>query len=243
MTAACSRRTRADEAGWEDEAGHKEMWFAARDVAFESPPTEDITARMREAMGIPASGTFTAPDPEEARRRLLELRVIDDLDPGLEALIRRMINILLIEISAFHMFAWAEEVLSDSELVAGDGEAARVVSYIRQDETPHVEYLKTALTEMRDRTFVGESGRPLAGTDVIGHLWDRMLATSLGVGREQNLRGSLDEVELALAGNPRGPSCSRSSTRSATGALSARERLREVRHLLRAPAPAAVGPR
>ena len=50
-----------DEAGWEDEAGHKEMWFAARDVAFESPPTEDITARMLEAMGIPASGTFTAP--------------------------------------------------------------------------------------------------------------------------------------------------------------------------------------
>ena len=89
--------------------------------------------------------------------------------------------------------------------MAGDGEAARVVSYIRQDETPHVEYLKTALTEMRDRTFVGESGRLLAGTDVIGHLWDRMLAMSLGEGREQNLRGSLDEVELALASNPRGP--------------------------------------
>jgi hypothetical protein len=192
-----------DEAGWEDEAGHKEMWFAARDVAFESPPTEDITARMLERMGIPASGTFTAPDPEEARRRLIELRVFDDLDPGLEALIRRMINILLIEISAFHVFAWAEAVLSDPALVAGDGEAARVVSYIRQDETPHVEYLKTALTEMRDRTFIGESGRPLAGSEVIGRLWDRMLATSLGEGRDQNLRTSLAEVELALNGDPR----------------------------------------
>ena len=26
-----------DEAGWEEEGGHKDMWFAARDVAFESP--------------------------------------------------------------------------------------------------------------------------------------------------------------------------------------------------------------
>ena len=24
-----------DEAGWEEEAGHKQMWFAARDIAFE----------------------------------------------------------------------------------------------------------------------------------------------------------------------------------------------------------------
>ena len=26
-----------DEAGYEDEGGHKQMWFAARDVAFERP--------------------------------------------------------------------------------------------------------------------------------------------------------------------------------------------------------------
>ena len=32
------------------------------------------------------------------------------------------------------------------------------MSYVRADETPHVDYLRTALTEMRDRTFVGESG-------------------------------------------------------------------------------------
>ena len=43
---------------------------------------------------------------------------------------------------------------------------------IRTDETPHVDYLRTALTEMRDRTFVGESGRKIAGAEVIGTLWD-----------------------------------------------------------------------
>ncbi len=71
-----------------------------------------------------------------------------------------MVRVLFIEISAFHTFAWAEEWMSDTELVAGDGEAARLVSYIRADESPHVGYLRTALSEMRDRTWVGEGGQP-----------------------------------------------------------------------------------
>ena len=72
-----------------------------------------------------------------------------------------MIGLLLIEISAFHGFAWAEAVLTDTDLVAGDGEAARLVCYIRADETPHVEYLQTVLSEMRDRTLVGADGTKL----------------------------------------------------------------------------------
>ena len=86
-----------------------------------------------------------------------------------------MIGLLLIEISAFHGFRWAEAVLGDTELVAGDGEAATLVSYIRSDETPHVAWLRTALSEMRDRTWVGTNGRSHAGTDMIGRLWDRAL--------------------------------------------------------------------
>ena len=35
-----------DEAGWDEEAGHKQMWFAARDIAFERPVTEDKTQTM-----------------------------------------------------------------------------------------------------------------------------------------------------------------------------------------------------
>lgn len=188
-----------DEAGWGDEAGHKDMWFAARDVAFDRPPTEDETARMLERIGIPTGGAAT--DPEAIRQRMLAMRVFDDLDLGLELLVQRMINILLIEISAAHIFAWAEELLSDPELVAGDGEAARLVGYIRQDETPHVEYLRTALTEMRDRTFIGESGRKHPGSEVIGTLWERGLAESLGARREETLRATVKEVELALQGH------------------------------------------
>jgi len=190
-----------DEAGWEAEAGHKDMWFAARDIAFGDAPTDDETELMLERMGIPTSAGPV--DPAAMRERMLAARVFDDIDLGLEMLIHRMINILLIEISAFHIFAWAEAVLSDGDLVAGNGEAARIVSYIRADEAPHVEYLKTVLTEMRDRTFIGESGRRYAGREIVDPLWDRMLAASLGANREQNLRTSVREVEHALAGNAR----------------------------------------
>ena len=193
-----------DEAGFEDEGGHKQMWFAARDVAFESPVTEDQTAIMLARMGIPtgaASGGAAAPDPEAVRRQMEAMRQFGDLDWNLEALIARMASLLLIEISAFHTFAWAEEVLADNDLVAGDGEAARLVSYIRADETPHVEYLKTVLSEMRDRTFVGDSGKKHPGTEIVGRLWDRAQAESLGARREATLAITLGEIEHALEGN------------------------------------------
>ena len=85
------------------------------------------------------------------------------------------------------------------------GEAARLVSYIRADEAPHVAYLKTVLSEMRDRTFVGESGRHYAGSDVVGELWDRAKAESLGGRRQQNLALTLREgLGLAAAGTVAG---------------------------------------
>ncbi|HVT41661.1 MAG TPA: hypothetical protein VHD39_01665, partial [Acidimicrobiales bacterium] len=36
-----------DEAGWDEEAGHRDMWFAARDIAFERPCDDlDIDAML-----------------------------------------------------------------------------------------------------------------------------------------------------------------------------------------------------
>lgn len=184
-----------DEAGWGAEAGHRDMWFAARDIAFEHPVTEDETRRMLQRMGIPAGDVPAAPSPAP--------RIFDDLDPGIEGMARFMLGLMFIELSAFHTFAWAEAVLADDDLVAGEGAAARLVSYIRSDETPHVEYLKTALTEMRDRTFVGESGRRYAGRDVIERIWDVAITESREVRRPSLLRATLAEVENALAGNRR----------------------------------------
>ena len=177
-------------AGDRAEGGHKQMWFAARDVAFGQPPTEDETELMLQRMGI---GQMA----KASTHRLWP----DDVSIDLEMLVERMTRLLLIEISAFHTFAWAEELLDDADLVAGDGEAARLVSYIRADETPHVEYLKTVLTEIRDRTVVGERGRH-AGAELVGATWDRALAQSLGERRQANLDAFRAEVAHAAHGRP-----------------------------------------
>jgi hypothetical protein len=192
-----------DEAGHEDEAGHKQMWFAARDIAFENPVTEDETVHMLERMGIATPGSGGKVDLAKMRADAMANRLLpSDIDYDLESLVERMTRLLLIEISAFHTFAWAEELLSDDKLVAGDGEAARLVSYIRSDETPHVEYLRTVLSEMRDRTVLGTGGRRHAGTEVIGPIWDRALSDSLGSRRFEQLTLTLREVEHAVRARP-----------------------------------------
>ena len=184
-----------DEAGWEAEAGHMDMWFAARDVAFENPTsTIDIDA-MLARMGFGQSG---------GAGMVTERILPDDIDPGLELVANFMVRVLLIEIQAFHTFTWAESWLGDPDLVAGDGEAARLVSYIRADETPHVGYLQTSLTEMHARTWVGASGKRYAGADMIGAIWDAGLEQSLGAGRAQTRSALRAEVEHWVLQRPGG---------------------------------------
>ncbi len=130
-------------------------------------------------------------------------RHFSDIDFTVEMLMSTLLRVLFVEIKAFHVFAWAEELLSDTDLVAGDGEAARLVSYIRQDEMPHVEYLRTALTEMRDRTFIGESGRKYRGAEVVGKMWDLSLEESTGILEEQNRVATVRELELSLQDHPK----------------------------------------
>ncbi|MGP8059051.1 MAG: hypothetical protein ACLP9C_05400 [Acidimicrobiales bacterium] len=191
-----------DEAGHGDQAGHNTMWFVARDIAFEDPVTEDQTARMLARMGV-ASGTRSKEELADLQEAARAQRCLPgDIDLTLELLVGRMIGLLLIEISAFHGFAWAEAVLGDPDLVAGDGEAARIISYVRADETPHVDWLRTALSEMRDRTWVGDGGARHDGTEMIGLLWDRALRDSVVLRRADALALALSEIERATAGRP-----------------------------------------
>lgn len=185
-----------DEAGFEDEAGHNLMWFAARDIAFENPTTEDQTDLMLERMGIPIG------DPKEMAKlreaAMAARKLPGDISFELESLVGRMVRLLFIEISAFHAFAWAEEFLSDADLVAGDGEAAKLIRYIRADEAPHVAYLGTVLSEMRDRTWVGESGQKHDGGEMIDLIWDAALRDSVGEGRQQFLNMVMSEIDHAV---------------------------------------------
>lgn len=190
-----------DEAGFEEEAGHNKMWFAARDIAFENPVTEDQTQLMLQRMGIGGAPGGPPPDLAKMRAEAMANRILpDDIDFDFESMLNRMISLLFIEISAFHGFIWAEGVLGDTDVCAGDGEAARIVSYIRADETPHVAYLRVALSEMRDRTWVGADGRTYDGAEMIGRLWDKQLADSRFLRRGENLRLAIREIEHALDG-------------------------------------------
>ena len=175
-----------DEAGWEEEAGHKDMWFAARDIAFKSQAADVDVEEMLGRMGFGQR----ARDAGEAMRLLPA-----DIDSQLEFMVVLMIRVLFIEVSAFHTFRWAEAWLSDPDLVAGDGAAGQLVTYIRADETPHVAYLATALTELRDRTWIGEGGTRHSGSDMIDRLWEHLLEQSLGTGREQSRLAILGELE------------------------------------------------
>jgi hypothetical protein len=183
-----------DEAGWDERAGHNAMWFAVRDIAFEHPLTPDMTERLLERLGFAGPST----SPEERIARFNASRSFPDLDTSLEILITTMVRVLFVEIKAFHVFAWAESLLSDPDLVAGEGEAARLVTCIRADETPHVEYLRTSLTEMRDRTFLTTDGGRRPGAEVIGTLWDRLLAESMGTVEETNRTSFRHELGRAV---------------------------------------------
>ncbi len=190
-----------DEAGFENEGGHTQMWYAARDIAFDHPVTADETAVLLERMGIAVPGSGGKVDPEKLRADALANRVLPaEIDFDFESLLTRMISLLFIEISAFHAFTWAETVLEDTARVAGDGEASRIISYIRADETPHVAYLKTVLSEIRDRTVVDDRGHRRPGADIIRPLWERGLEASLGSRRDEQLDTLRAEVAHALQG-------------------------------------------
>ena len=86
-----------DEAGWDAEGGHKQMWEAARDAALSNPAIspEIFAAIMSRRSATPPQALFPA------------------LGDPVERLIRFMVDVLAIEVFAASTFAWAEAVLSD----------------------------------------------------------------------------------------------------------------------------------
>lgn len=179
-----------DETGHDGVAGHREMWFAARDLANGRAVTDDEAAEYLRRTAIAPVGRTVAVDE----------RLVPEIDAAFEAMLRRMIGLMLIEVSAFHTFAWAEALLADTELLDGDGAAASVVAHIRADETPHVDYLRTALTEVRDRTVRTVDGATIPGAVVVARLYEPALAASLGERRRQQVAAADAEVAMALDG-------------------------------------------
>jgi hypothetical protein len=110
-----------------------------------------------------------------ARRGQEPPAMFPELGTPVERLVRFMVNVLIIEVFARSTFAWAEAVLSDPSVSDAPKEAADLVRHIRSDEAPHVEYLRTALSEIAARTLFTSEGKDVAGKQVVDALMNRAL--------------------------------------------------------------------
>ncbi|RIL01430.1 MAG: hypothetical protein DCC71_17725 [Proteobacteria bacterium] len=178
-----------DESGWKDEGGHKQMWEAARDLALEKPKIPgDVLLRM---MG------------RQAARRRPE-RPFPQLDETLERMLAIMAQVLVVEIFAEGTFDWGYRLLSNPKVSAAPEAAGAMVAHIRADESPHVEYLRTALSEVRARTLRTVDGKTLSGRSVVDGLVHRILRDVTRTRPQEqrdDLRDSLAEA-VKVAPNP-----------------------------------------
>ncbi|MCG8591683.1 MAG: hypothetical protein MJE66_20485, partial [Proteobacteria bacterium] len=177
-----------DEAGHRDEGGHKQMWEAARDLALDNPkiPSDVLMRMMSRRSG------------RERRRAFPEL------SSEMERMLQTMVTVLVVEVFAEGTFAWGRGLLSNPEVSAAPEEAGAMVSYIQSDESPHVEYLRTALSEVRARRLRTVSGETLSGARVVdGMLHGALRQITSDRRREQQevVRANLAEA-VTKAGAP-----------------------------------------
>jgi hypothetical protein len=177
-----------DEAGWREEGGHKQMWEAARDLGLAKPEIpDDVLLAMMMGGG------------RGERRRLFP-----ELSAKLEDAVTFMANVMVIEIFAEDVFEWAKALLGDPEVSADPTGARALVAHIQADEKPHVEYLRTALSELRARSLRSADGKgELSGQVVV----DRILETQLRqIASTRPARDRADvqrAIHLALDDTPR----------------------------------------
>jgi len=150
-----------DEAGHRDQGGHKQMWEAARDLGLAKPEIPgDVLLELMMGAGS-----------RRERRRLFP-----ELSLRMESLLTIMANVLVVEVFAGQVFSWAQQLLGDPEVSANPLAARRMVAHIEADEHPHVEYLRTALSELRARTLRSEDGkRELSGCEVVDAIFAEQL--------------------------------------------------------------------
>ena len=179
-----------DESGYRDEGGHKQMWEAARDEALENPKIPgDVLMRI---MGQRQKREKTGP-------------IFPEIDPKLERMLGFMSQVMVIEVFAEGAFEWGIDLLSDAEVSANPKIAGDMVRHIQQDEKPHVEYLRTALSEARARTIKTVDGKEISGRIVVDEFFHRILETMTRERRrdqEEDLRETLIDA-MKVAKNPK----------------------------------------
>ena len=128
-----------------------------------------------------------------------------EIDPKLERMLAFMSQVMVVEIFARETFEWGIALLSDPEVSANPKSAGEMVRFIQQDEKPHVEYLRAALSEVSARTLRTVDGKKIAGKTVIDEFLHRTLH-AMALTRQQEQREDLREnliQAMQVAQNPK----------------------------------------
>lgn len=193
-----------DEAGRGDEAGHDQMWFAVRNAALADPP---VTLDMFENLPIappPGYQGPAKPAPEAITVGGMLDGLRDDVAPELQLLVRAMVQILVIELLAYHTFAWASEVLGDPACSADADFARATIDHIRTDEDIHVGYLQCGLAELATMTVRTTGGGTIAGADLVDAACRSALDNQTGARFDRILDYRLAQVRAELAAHEDG---------------------------------------
>jgi hypothetical protein len=122
----------------------------------------------------------------------------------MEDAITFMANVMVVEIFAEDVFEWAKSLLGDPEVSADPKGAPALVSHIQADEKPHVEYLRTALSELRARTLRTHDGKgEISGQRVVDGILEsqlRQMASTRPARERADVQGA---IRLALDDAPR----------------------------------------
>lgn len=151
-----------DEGGEKEKGigGHDEMWFAIRDLLF------------------PDSG-FPLVEPGPGIFREGSGREMPQIPEMYEAMLSLFVNVLMIEYRAEKFFSICQSLFLDKELFTDKREqatkAAEIVERIRRDESPHVAYLETIISEFRSFTVKTLDGKQLKGSEVIDGFIETMV--------------------------------------------------------------------
>jgi hypothetical protein len=193
-----------DEAGRGDEAGHDQMWFAVRDAALADPP---VTIDMFENLPIappPGYEGPARPAPEAVTVGGAFDGMRDDVAPELQMLVRAMVQILVIELLAYHTFAWASDVLGDPGCSHDANFARETIDHIRADEDIHVAYLQCALAELSTLDVRTTDGGTVAGADLVAGACRAALDNQTGARFDRILEYRLAQVRAELTAHPDG---------------------------------------
>jgi hypothetical protein len=171
-------------------AAHDEMWYLARDLVLgeNAHPIPEI--------------------PERAGRPGGEGREMPQIPPQHEALIKQLMNVLLIEIRAERGFEFNVNLMRDPEAFPDRREqalkAAAIVDQIRQDEASHVAYLQLFVSELRALHFKTPDGL-VEGRTFIDPVWARIVAWGADAVPKVQRQTTRELVEACLKDRPGGP--------------------------------------